>query len=245
MSMPAQPPEEEDKEEWMATYADAITLLMAFFVLFFSFSKVDEEKFDSVAEGLNKNMASQERRSERKELEKELAEIIIQEGADEVAKVGTDADGSITLELGGGAFFKPGGAELADQAIPVLTSIYEELASPIYQSFNISVEGHTDDDPINSPFFPSNWELSAARASTVVRFMVTNGIKKTRLKAIGMSDTQPKVPNRDEDGTPIKENMIENRRVMLRISRNPVYFAPTIPKFRQGMANKSVSQSLE
>ena len=60
-----------------------------------------------------------------------------------------------------------------------------------------------------------------------------------------MSDTHPKVPNRDEEGTPIKENMIENRRVMLRISRNPIYFAPAIPKFRRGMANKGVSQSLE
>jgi len=233
MAVPPTPPQEEEKEEWLTTYADAITLLMAFFVLFFSFSKVDLEIYDQVAAGLNENMASQERKNDRNELEEDLRDILIQEGAEEAVKVGTDADGSITLELDGGAFFKPGSAELTDQAGPVLKSIYEELASPIYQTFNISVEGHTDDDPISSLKFPSNWELSSGRASTVVRFMITEGMQRTRLKATGFADTRPKFPNRDASGVPIIDNMIANRRVILRINRKPIYQVIRIPQFRR------------
>ena len=244
MAVPAPPPAEEDKEEWMATYADAITLLMAFFVLFFSFSKVDEERFDSVAEGLNKNMTSQERKSEKKDLQEDLKDIILQEGAEEAIKMGTDGV-SITLELDGGAFFKPASADLTDQALPVLGSIHEQLSSPVYEHFNIAIEGHTDDEPINSIKFVSNWELSAGRASRVVRFMITKGMKNTRLKATGYAETQPKLPNRDADGVPIRDNMIANRRVVLRITRNPIYNKIRIPKFRRAETEKKVSKEIK
>jgi chemotaxis protein MotB len=245
MSVPPPPADDEDKEEWMATYADAITLLMAFFILFFSFSKVDLEIYDQVAAGLNENMASEERKNDRKELEEDLRDILLQEGAEEAVKVATDADGSITLELDGGAFFKPGSADLTDQAVPVLKSIYEELASPIYQSFNISIEGHTDDDPISSLKFPSNWELSSGRSSTVVRFMITEGMKNTRLKAIGFADTRPKLPNRDANGAPIIDNMIANRRVVLRINRKPIYQEVKIPQFRRKDADKKKTKEIK
>jgi chemotaxis protein MotB len=233
--MAAQQQEEcpPEAEAWMATYADAITLLMAFFVLFFSISKVDGGKFDSVAESLNETMSSKARTSDRVELEKDLADIVEEEGAQEVVQIGNAGEGTITLELDSGAFFKPGGAELLDQAIPVLKSIYEEFASPIYEKFNVSIEGHTDDDPISSFKFPSNWELSAGRASTVVRFMIKEGMKKSRLKATGYGDTQPKLPNKDADGNPIAENMIANRRVVMRISRSPIFEEVKVPEFRR------------
>ena len=231
------PPE---AEAWMATYADAITLLMAFFVLFFSISKVDGGKFDSVAESLNGTMSSKERTSDRIELEKDLADIVEEEGAQEVVQIGKSGEGAITLELDSGAFFKPGGAELLDQAIPVLKSIYEEFASPIYKKFNISIEGHTDDDPINSFKFPSNWELSTGRASTVVRFMIKEGMKKNRLKATGYGDTQPKRPNRDAEGDPIVKNQVANRRVVMRISRSPIFEEIKVPEFRREGLDRKV-----
>ncbi|MDC0196424.1 OmpA family protein [Gammaproteobacteria bacterium] len=240
MAAPAQDEECPEVEEWMATYADAITLLMAFFVLFFSISKVDGGKFDSVAESLNETMSSKARSSDRVELEKDLADIVEEEGAQEVIQVGKSGEGTITLELDSGAFFKPGGAELLDQAIPVLKSIYEEFASPIYQKFNISIEGHTDDDPISSFKFPSNWELSTGRASTVVRFMITEGMKKNRLKATGYGDTQPKLPNKDTDGNPITENKLANRRVVMRISRSPIFEEVKVPEFRREGLDRTV-----
>lgn len=233
MALPPPPTSEDDAEDWLTTYADAITLLMAFFVLFFSFSKVDLEVYDQVAAGLQANMAREDRKTDAKTLQENLKDVLLQEGAQDATKMGTDAQGSITMELDGGAFFKPGSADLTEQAIPVLTGIFEELNSDLYTSFNISIEGHTDDDPINTPRYPSNWELSANRASTVVRFFETGGMAATRLRAIGYGSTHPKVPNRDEAGAPIPENMIANRRVILRINRAQLFIPIKIPKFRR------------
>lgn len=243
MAQPPPPTDEELDESWMGTYADAITLLMAFFVLLVSFSKVDLEVYDKVANGLADHMAKEDResQSDARTRKENLKDAIINASAEEVVKMGTDAQGSITLELDGGQFFKPGSADLRDQAIPVLQSMYDEFASPLYAQFNITVEGHTDDDPISTFRFPSNWELSAGRASTVVRFFQTagqdgKGIDGKRLSAVGFSDTQPKVPNRDVNGNPILENQIINRRVVIRANREPIYNEIKIPKFRRKKA---------
>ncbi|NQV54455.1 MAG: OmpA family protein [Rhodospirillales bacterium] len=226
-------------EEWMTTYADAITLLMAFFVLFFSFSRVDLEIFDKVSKGLSASISKVKKETQQDELQENLKDIILNQGADEVVKMGTDAQGSITLELSSGAFFKPGSAELQDQAIPVLKNMFRELASPLYNQFNLNIEGHTDDQPIKTSRFPSNWELSAGRASTVVRFFETEGkdgenkIESNRMRAIGYGQTQPKLANRNVAGEPIEENQIANRRVIIRVNRKQIYTRIKIPKFRR------------
>jgi|TARA_B100000315_G_scaffold260631_1_gene323557 chemotaxis protein MotB len=226
----------------MGTYADAITLLMAFFVLFFSISKVDLDVMDEVAKGMSSAIAKETKETKQETMTENLKEIISSEGADEVVTVGTDAQGSITLELNSGAFFKPGSAELQDQAIPVLKQMFEEIASPIYSQFNLKIEGHTDDDPINTPKFPSNWELSGGRASTVVRFFEAAGemgdegddkIASNRMQATGYAHTQPKVPNRDLTGQPIPANQMANRRIIIRVNRQPVFNKVNIPKFRR------------
>lgn len=235
MVMPPPPTHEPVNEDWLVTYADAITLLMAFFVLLLSFSKVDMEIYDKVANGLAESIAREERKSDKESLKENLKETIISEGADDVVRIGTDAEGSITLELDSGAFFKKGSAELQEQALPILKQFYVELSSELFQSFNISIEGHTDDVPIKTEKFPSNWELSTSRASTVVRFFIAEGMKDTRLKAIGFGATQPKVPNKNLVGEPILENRTANRRVVIRVNRNQIYEKIKIPTFRKGL----------
>ena len=240
---PPMPPD----ESWMATYGDAITLLMAFFVLLMSFAKVDLEVFDNVSNGIGEHMAQDERVTEKEHLTKAVKQMAISEGAEGVAKIASDSEGSITLELDSGAFYKPGSADLQEQAYPFMRAMYEELASPLYKQFNINVEGHTDDDPISTPRYPSNWELSSNRAATVVRFIISEtqqdtrvdpngqkyGVERNRLKASGYSDTQPKVPNRDANGAPIRENQIANRRVVIRINKHTNFNKVKIPKFRR------------
>ncbi len=239
---PPPPPEPEDGDDLMGTYADAVTLLMAFFVLFFSISAVDLDIMDEVAKGMSASIAKETRVTQQEKLKEELEDTIISEGAEEVIKMGTDADGSLTLELDVGQFFKPGSADLQEQAVPVLTGIYDDLSSELYKTFNITVEGHTDDDPISTARFPSNWELSTGRAATVVRFFQTagfsgEGIDGKRLMAAGFGDTQPKVPNRDINNNPIPENQLKNRRVVIRVNRKPVYNKIKIPKFRRNKSN--------
>ena len=245
--MPQDCPPMPPDESWMATYGDAITLLMAFFVLLMSFAKVDLEVFDSVSNGIGEHMAKEDRKSEKDHLVKSMKTMMVVEGANEVAKIASDSEGSITLELDTGAFFRPGSADLAEQAYPFMKALYDELSSPLYRNFNINVEGHTDDEPIKTIRYPSNWELSSNRAATVVRFIIaesandtrmdTNGqkygVERDRLKATGYADTQPKVPNRDASGNPIKANQIANRRVIIRVNKSSNYNKVKIPKFRR------------
>ena len=245
--MPQDCPPLPPDESWMATYGDAITLLMAFFVLLMSFAKVDLEVFDAVSNGIGEHMAKEDRKSEKDHLTKSMKVMMVSEGAEQVAKIATDSEGSLTIELDTGAFFKPGSAELAEQAYPFMKALYEELASPLYKQFNINVEGHTDDEPMSSLRYPSNWELSSNRAATVVRFVISEsqndtrmdtngqkyGVEENRLRATGYAHTQPKVPNRDASGAPIRENMITNRRVVIRITKKTNFNKVKIPKFRR------------
>jgi chemotaxis protein MotB len=208
---------------------------MAFFVMLASVSKVDYTAYDGVREQLSQKLS----RSDNKEVSKTaqiqaaMKDVITSEGADEAVQMGTDAQGSITLTLDSGAFFKPGSADLLDQAIPVLKAMTVELGQPIYNAFNISVEGHTDDEPINSPRFPSNWDLSASRAATVVKFFLGEKFDPKRMRAVGYADTHPLRANRDAEGKPIPENMAANRRVVMRINRAPIFDEIRTPHFRR------------
>ena len=245
--MPQDCPPMPPDESWMATYGDAVTLLMAFFVLLMSFAKVDLEVFDAVSNGIGEHMAKEDRKSDKDHLTKAMKIMMVSEGAEQVAKIASDSEGSLTIELDTGAFFRPGSAELAEQAYPFMKALYEELASPLYKQFNINVEGHTDDEPMNSIRYPSNWELSSNRAATVVRFVISEsqndtridtngqkyGVEENRLRATGYAHTQPKVPNRDASGVPILENRIANRRVVIRINKRTNFNKVKIPKFRR------------
>ena len=209
--------DEEEKEDWLVTYADAITLLMAFFVMLVSFSKVDIPMYEQVAAGIRNEIGKHDEVPVTKVMALELQDVIYNMEADQVAKVSTD-DKGVVLEMASSAFYKAGSADIREEAFPVLEKIAGALNEPRFRNYTIEIEGHTDDDPISSLRYPSNWELSAGRASGVVRFFGDEGIDMTRMKAVGLADTQPKVPNRTPEGNPIPENMAQNRRVVVRVS---------------------------
>ena len=210
--------EEVADESWMATFADAITLLMAFFVMLLTFVEYDIPAFDEAAEAIAERVGGEGPPSPAKLLKEEVEMMVDDMDADGDVTVVKDARG-IMIELSGGSFFLPGTATLRDKAIPILKNMTESLDIPEFRCFNIKVEGHTDDIAIKSKRFPSNWELSAARASRVTRFFIDDKLKDYRFKTIAFADTKPKVPNRNEDGTPIPENQEKNRRIQMRVER--------------------------
>jgi len=110
----------------------------------------------------------------------------------------------VTVDINASVLFAPGEARLDVGAIQALAAVAKILAPT---DFPITVEGHTDNTPISTPQFPSNWELSGMRASSVVRLFVDAGVDPRRLTATGYADTQPLVPN----DTP--ENRARNRRI--------------------------------
>ena len=210
--------EEPEEEEWLVTYADAITLLMAFFVMLVSFSKIDLPMFEAVMAGIKEEigMGKDTAASTSQQVQSALESAAFEMSMEQVVEVQKD-DKGIVIEMASTSFFEPGTAQLTANALPLLKAWSATLTQEQFKYFFVEVEGHTDDDPINTPQFPSNWELSAARAAAVVRSMQGHKVHVFQLKVAGFGDTHPKVPNRDMDGNPIKANQAKNRRVIIHL----------------------------
>ncbi|TAN46397.1 MAG: flagellar motor protein MotD [Methylococcaceae bacterium] len=136
-----------------------------------------------------------------RELQEELAPFI----ADQMVSVVRESEW-IEVDMKSSLLFASGSAELGQSALPVLHPITELLRTSPNE---IHVEGHTDDVPINTVQFPSNWELSAARAASVVHEFMRGGVEPSRMAAIGYSQYQPVGDNHTDDGRN------RNRRVVL------------------------------
>jgi chemotaxis protein MotB len=213
--------DEKEDNSWLETYADAITLLLAFFVMLVSFSDINLSVFEEVQAGIKEQLSGEVENdrpifalhSNLLEMQDEITEI-----DPEQIDVAFDEDG-VVLDFASGSFFKSGTAELTDVAMLVLGKVKRELEEPPYDLFLVDVEGHTDDVEISTAAFPSNWELSASRAARVVRFFIAQGMPPTSLKAAGYADTKPKVPNYDIMGEAIDENRAQNRRITIKLHR--------------------------
>ncbi|MGD9639384.1 MAG: flagellar motor protein MotB [Alphaproteobacteria bacterium] len=203
-------------EEWMSTYGDMVTLLMCFFVLLASSSKVDIVLFEQIRAGMAKGIGDRDVVRPVELIMVDLADDIKSMKIGEGISLGSDHQG-VVMEFASASFFDSGSAEIKQEALPILNKIASTLKAERYRIFKYIVEGHTDDQDINTEMYPSNWELSSARASSFVRFFLSKNIEPTRLKAVGLADTMPKVPNRDAYGEPIPHNMELNRRVIVRI----------------------------
>lgn len=162
--------------------------------------------------GLKTDEASRQKRDQIRTIAKDIKvalEPLVQDGRVRV----TESARGITVEINASVLFAPGDATLDPVAISALREVARILAMA---AFPITVEGHTDNIPINTLQFPSNWELSGMRASTVVRLFVENGVDPRRLTATGYADQRPVADNASADGRQ------RNRRVAITIeAQNP------------------------
>jgi chemotaxis protein MotB len=145
-----------------------------------------------------------------------VVERLISQGTPITAQSG---DRITTLQIGSAAFFSSGSAALSNAGKAILSDVAVTLVSQEFAAYHITIEGHTDDMPISTPQFQSNWELSAARAAAVVRFLLDLGIPAGKLTASGCADTVPIAPNRTADGTVMPDNQARNRRVVIRLEK--------------------------
>lgn len=233
---------------WLVTYGDMVTLLMAFFVLMYSASKVSEEKYEQVAQSIAQGFNSpgpdaivEIASSESTESESADSEIIeevtvlspltnAKEMLDQLIEE-RDLDGEMStsftptglkIELSSSSFFGSGSADVKESMVPSLIELSEVLQSLPDGDYQVEVEGHTDNVPINTARFPSNWELSSLRAINVAHIFEDTGIQKDRLSAIAYADTRPEAPNTDTSGINIPENQAKNRRVVVHVTRHEV-----------------------
>ena len=210
-------------EGWMATFADMVTLLMAFFVLLYAMSDPDPGKFEDFGAAMQEAISGEELQNEFKELTKNLQEIIDEQEISDKVDIELTPNG-IEIQMEGKALFAGCSADILSDMEPVISSISnvitELLDNSEYKGYMIEVEGHTDNlPPTTCPDFETNWELSAYRATGVVELLLATGIQKEKIKAIAMADSAPLVPNMDENGNSISENQAKNRRVEIFINK--------------------------
>lgn len=158
-----------------------------------------------VKRGGDENQAS--RKEQLRGLARDLKQALAPLAAQGKLRISEGALG-ITVDINASALFAPGEARLDLGAIRALGTVGRLLAEG---DFPIIVEGHTDNIPISTPQFPSNWELSAARAASVVRLFIDTGMDSRRLSAVGHADQRPVADNATADG---RQN---NRRVAITI----------------------------
>lgn len=223
MSLKPKPQKKEEAlEDWLTTYADAVTLLLCFFIIMFATSEPKEDNFKKISQALATAGFSGEEGEQSQDafetLQEEIEVMIESSNLEQVMSVQKTEEG-IELELSSSSFYHPGSSKFRKEAIPILEQVAEILRDFDYNAYEIGVEGHTDDVPIQSDIYPSNWELSAGRATNIVRFFIADGLKPEIMKASGFAEVKPKVPNIDPQGNPIPSNRELNRRVAIQIER--------------------------
>ena len=236
---PEEPETESGSPAWMTTFGDMMTLLLTFFVLLYSMSSIDVAKFEQAMGSLQGHLGvlsggraiSTQQSLDRGDIGQDFSPIttrVLRRAMAEIEAyvedegVGQDVSTEMTqrglvIRFTGQLLFNLGEADIREEGEDVLlrvANIIREVPN------DVLVEGHTDNLPINTPEFPSNWELSTARATRVIRYFIENeNIDPDRLSASGYSEYQPLRPN----DTP--ENRAENRRVEI-VLLNPDYMGP-------------------
>ena len=203
--LPAPLHEEDSGQEWLTTYGDMMTLLMTFFVLLFSMSTLDPVKLQRFGDSLGQHEGSRikTKRVSLTEINKSVRKLVKEQKLMSQVKVTMSARG-VTLGIASDLAFETGSAQLSQKIKDFLIKLVPTMKQATYA---IAVEGHTDNVPIKSDIYPSNWELSAARASAVIRYLISKGVPANKFRAIGFADTRPKASN----ATP--EGRAKNRRV--------------------------------
>ncbi len=217
--------EKSNVGNWLTTYSDMVTLLLCFFVLLFSFSEIDAQKFRSIMSSFQGGAGVLEGGTTL-DLEKdlELSEGLLEEDLENLKgileeyadSVGLGEEIILSVEERGlvvrfmdSVLFDSGKADLKPESKKILKNVADILNREEFKDKLIKVEGHTDTDPIlYSKKYPTNWELSAIRATNVLRYLVEEGnIEGNRISSSGYSYYRPIAPN------DTKENKAKNRRV--------------------------------
>jgi chemotaxis protein MotB len=213
---------------WMTTFSDMTTLLLTFFVLLLSMANFDPNKMKTLAESMQgafgvletfptipihpvieipkKSGDEQKKKQSLKDAEK-IKEIVETKKMEDAVKVEV-TDKGIAIMLRDPVGFASGSADLKEQGKEILKDIGDVIKGN--SDLKVRIEGHTDDVPINSQRYRSNWELSSSRSLSVVQLLAEQtGMKPENMSAVGYGEYRPIVPNTSP------ENRSKNRRIQI------------------------------
>ncbi|WP_286239545.1 OmpA/MotB family protein [Neptuniibacter halophilus] len=231
--------EEEESAGWVYTFADLMTLLLVFFVLLFSLSSVETERFEKAIRSLNQALTgvegansiielpheapvktenpeeieevlpateiAEEQAEKPNENEAESQNVAIDSEwtrltddinqqfqvavATDAVEIGTPKDGKLVINVKGDVLFPSGSAEFNPEMMTMIDTMVLMLRKN--PDLKLRINGHTDNIPIETPRFPSNWDLSAIRATNVLRYMARGGVEIDRMSATGYGESKP------------------------------------------------------
>lgn len=228
---------------WVITFADMVTLLMVFFILLFAIGTIEQEKWRQLKESLREALGADaiEEMGTRQGLDviqtqvdeqtvhavdevgamvnremediiSEVEEFVFKNKLAGEVRVSSDERGAV-ITISDVVLFPAGSAEMTPKGRTTLRQVFDVLKQ---FNYNIKVEGHTDNTPIHTLRYPSNWELSASRASEVAHMLIKDGYPPERLSVEGFAEFRPKVPNTSP------ENRAVNRRIEVVYQRGSI-----------------------
>jgi len=203
--------EPENLDRWLISYADFITLMFTFFAALYALSSQDKAKMEQFTGSLNQTF---------KVIEKPIQQIDTQKNMlmADITKVTGDIKGitikneprGVVVTFSDSVLFASGAAELKPEIYSVLEKLSKLLSSV---PGNVAIEGHTDNVPIASSKYSSNWELSTARAASMLHFFIQKGIDPAKYSIAGYAEFRPLESNATEEGRK------KNRRVEIVITK--------------------------
>lgn len=199
------------QDSFYVSFSDLMMLLVVFFVLIISISKIEVGSFEKIKSGFSGSTAGT-----LVELSKEIKHMVEKDPGIPNVKVSLTKDG-VLIDLKTAALFDSGSSVLKEDSLEPMKIILEKIKNTKY---NIDVEGHSDDLSYykkTGKIVETNWSLSGMRAASVLQYVLETGIKSNRLRLVGYSSNRPKVKIRGKRGKSLRRARAENRRVSLLI----------------------------
>lgn len=199
------------EDGWLLSYADLITNLLIFFAIILSAAQISRTRMQQIAE----TISGVEQPASLSAIQQEIDAQIEREGLQELIRTDLEDDG-LRLALNSGLVFDSGSSAVRVDQEPTVDRMLLTLV-PYAGQYNFAVEGHTDSTPIAAGgAYPSNWELSAARANAVRSHLEGVGVEQKRIRVEGYADTVP-LPEASLEGLTPEERLARHRRVVVRI----------------------------
>ena len=199
-------------ETWLTSYGDLMTILLVFFVLLISASRISSIEFEKIK---NAFKAPEAETQSITKIYDQLMKTVEEQNLSDLVKI-ENKDKSISVTLPGQMLFESGETKIlpaTEEALGEIAKVFKEL--PEYA--HVAIEGHTDDNPVSTAAYPSNYHLSALRALSVLQLLEKHEGCKQNCEVRGFGEFKPKVDNRSSDGKIIAANQAQNRRVVIRI----------------------------
>ncbi len=208
--------EEDGEGNWLISYADLMTLLWGFFVILTAFSTPDVAKVEKLKEATSTSMGGKYE-SPYNELTDRLKQIIADLKLEKKMSIDIQSDG-VKITTQDKYFFHSASAELQPESLETIQQIGEALKEKA-KGFRVIVEGHSDDQPIKTKDFSSNWELSLKRSVEVVHMFEEAGLEHNHLRPVAVADAEPLVKIQGLEGQELIDARAKNRRIVILIQK--------------------------